>query len=497
MHVRNEVSWTAMMVGYANVRNLEQAKKLFDEMPSRNLVSWNVMIGTLVRFGDLRNARKLFDEMPERNVVSFTVMIDGYAKAGDMASARFLFEQSPDRDIVSWSALISGYTQNGQPNEAVKLFVEMGLRNVKPDEFIMVSLMSACSQVGSLELAKWVDAHVSQNSFDLRRAHVAAALIDMNAKCGNMDRATLLFEEMPKRDLISYCSMIQGLSIHGHGAQAVGLFARMLNEGLAPDDVAFTVILTACSHVGLVEEGCRYFDSMINDYSIVPSPDHYACMVDLLGRSGNVKAAYELIKSMPVEPHAGAWGALLGACKLHCDIELGEEVAGQLFELEPLNAGQSVEAILPVGPRLEWWSGEPTLTIAEYNLFGLVSGEERLFGKWKHNPLSSCRCFSSGDEHAKLCVIRFSYQSLGSCHVLENHWVNITAHLFNAPSSEDKQVIGVGTVGSSKAIIFAGFAFKKKWQNKKKAEGKPFDKLIVPSVNIQMGNANPCRCSKL
>ncbi|KAK3042817.1 hypothetical protein RJ639_001090 [Escallonia herrerae] len=157
-----------------------------------------------------------------------------------------------------------------------------------------------------------------------------------------MDRATMLFEEMPKRDLISYCSMIQGLSIHGRGAQAVGLFARMLNEEVAPDDVAFTVILTACSHAGLVKEGCHYFDAMINDYSIVPSPDHYACMVDVLGRSGKLKAAYELIKSMPVEPHTGAWGALLGACNLHGDIELGKEIADRLFELEPLNAGNYV-----------------------------------------------------------------------------------------------------------------------------------------------------------
>lgn len=132
--------------------------------------------------------------------------------------------------------------------------------------------------------------------------------------------------------------MIQGLSIHGHGVQAVSLFRRMINEGITPDDVAFTVILNACSHAGLVEEGCQFFDSMINEYSLVPSTYHYACMVDLLGRSGKLRAAYELLKSMLVEPHAGAWGALLGACKLHNDIELGEEIAAQLFEIEPHNA---------------------------------------------------------------------------------------------------------------------------------------------------------------
>ena len=342
MRERNVVSWTAMIVGYASFGDLVEARKLFDKMPEKNVVPWNAIISGYVKCGDLKTARKMFDEMPYRNVVSYTIMIDGYAKSGDMASARFVFEEAPEKDVVAWSALISGYVQNGQPNEAVKIFHEMCSMNVKPDEFIMVSLMSACSQIGSLEQAKWVDDYVSKSSIDIRQAHVIAALIDMNAKCGNMDRATKFFEEMPKRDLISYCSMMQGLSLHGCGSQALSLFSRMLNDGLTPDDVAFTIILTACSHAGLVDEGCYYFETMKTNYSIVPSPYHYACVVDLLGRTGRLKEAYELLKSMPVEPHAGAWGALLGACKLHCDIELGKVVAERLFELEPQNAGNYV-----------------------------------------------------------------------------------------------------------------------------------------------------------
>ncbi|XP_059280534.1 putative pentatricopeptide repeat-containing protein At5g37570 isoform X2 [Lycium ferocissimum] len=342
MPLRNEVTWTAMIVGYIYFGDLLQARKLFDEMPKRNIVSWNAMISAFVRFGDLVSARKLFDSMPDKDAVSFTTMIDGYAKAGDMASARFLFDQSFSRDIISWSALISGYAQNGQPNEAIKIFHEMLSMNVRPDEFIMVSLMCACSQLGRLDLANWVENYMSQNSFDLNQVHIAAALVDMNAKCGNMERATMLFEGMTKRDLVSYCSMIQGLSIHGCGSQAVAFFDRMLNEGLVPDDVSLKVILTACSRAELVKEGCRIFNLMINKYSVNPSPDHYACVVDLLGRSGKLKDAYEIIRSMPVEPHAGAWGALLGACKLHCDIEVGEEVSRRLFELEPQNTGNYV-----------------------------------------------------------------------------------------------------------------------------------------------------------
>lgn len=342
MAERNVVSWTAMVVGYASVGDMVEAYNLFDQMPHRNLVSWNVIITGFVKLGDLTNARRVFDQMPEKNVVSFTTMIDGYAKSGDMASARFLFEQAPAKDIVMWSALISGYAQNGLPNQAVKTFLEMSTMNVKPDEFVMVSLMSACSQVGCLELAEWVDSYLNHSSIDIHQPHVLAALIDMNAKCGNMERATSLFEKMPKRDLISYCSMIQGLSIHGRGNQAVVLFNKMLNEGLAPDEVAFTVILTACSSSGLVEEGEHFFESMRHKYGLIPCPDHYACMVDLLSRSGRLEEAYELLQSMPVEPHAGAWGALLGACKLHCNVELGELVANRLFLLEPQNAANYV-----------------------------------------------------------------------------------------------------------------------------------------------------------
>ncbi|EEF31847.1 pentatricopeptide repeat-containing protein, putative [Ricinus communis] len=262
MTQKNVVSWTAMVVGYLNVGDLGNAERLFDQMPERNLKSWNAMIDGWVKAGDLLLARKVFDEMPERNVVSFTVMIDGYAKAGDMTTARDLFERAPKRDVIAWSALISGYAQNGQPNEAVRIFLEMESKNVKPDEYIMVSLMSACSQLGSLDLARWADCYLSKSSIDIGQTHVIAALIDMNAKCGNMERAKKLFEEMPKRDLITYCSMIQGLSIHGCAEQAVGLFNRMLNESLIPDEAAFTVVLTACSRGGLVDEGRHYFETM-------------------------------------------------------------------------------------------------------------------------------------------------------------------------------------------------------------------------------------------
>ncbi|CAO2842900.1 unnamed protein product [Amaranthus hypochondriacus] len=342
MSVRNVVSWTSMVVGYVNFGDLDSARRLFDEMPKRNLVSWNAMVSGYVKFGQLSDARKLFDEMPIKNVVSYTTMICGYAKSGNMVLARNLFDECLEKDLVQWSALISGYGQNGLPDEAVNCFREMLLSNTMPDEYIMVSVMSACAQLGNLNLAKEIDLYLSRSSFDHRRTHVVAALVDMNAKCGNMERAMSLFCEMPKHDIVSYCSMIQGLSIHGQGVDAVKLFYNMLSEGIIPDDVAFTVVLTACSRAALVEEGYCLFNMMRTKYSTIPSTDHYACMVDLLGRFGHLEVAYDLLKSLPVVDHAETWGALLGACRLHCDTELAEVVANRLIEIEPLNAGNFV-----------------------------------------------------------------------------------------------------------------------------------------------------------
>ncbi|XP_020581450.1 putative pentatricopeptide repeat-containing protein At5g37570 [Phalaenopsis equestris] len=340
--IRNEVTWTAMIAGYLISGNLLAARLLFDEMPERNLVTWNVMIDGYVKAGDLMNARKVFDHMPKRNEISFTSMIDGYTKAGDMASARFLFEQLDNKDVFLWSAMISGYAQNCQPIEAFKLFLEMHNRKIKPDQVIMVGLMSACAQLGRTSIAKWVDQYVQQIPLDASKPHVLAALIDMNAKCGNMKRAVFLFDSMQVRDLVSYCSLMQGYSIHGFGAESAKLFDQMLREGIIPDNVAFTVIFTACAQAGLIEEGSKYFKLMKDVYNITPSNDHYACMVDLLGRAGLLKEAYDFVKSMPVEPHAGVWGALLLACRMHCNTELAEIALSSLSEVEPRNAGNFV-----------------------------------------------------------------------------------------------------------------------------------------------------------
>ncbi|CAL5027604.1 unnamed protein product [Urochloa decumbens] len=340
--VPSEVSWTAIIVACINNGDIVAARELFDRMPHWNAVHWNVMVDGYVKCGDLESARRLFDEMPERTATACTSLIGGYAKAGNLKVARSLFDKLEDRDVFSWSAMISGYAQNGYPGEALRIFDEFREQGIHPDELIVVGLMSACSQLGNVRLAWWIEDYITKNSIDMNNVHVLAALVNMNAKCGNLERATVLFESMPVRDVFSYCSLMQGHCLHGSANKAVELFSRMLSEGLPPDNAVFTVVLTACSHAGLVEEGKKFFAMMKNVYLIVPSGEHYACLVSLLGRCGMLKEAYGLIMSMPGKPHPGAWGALLGGCKLHGNIELGKIAAKKLFEIEPKNAGNYV-----------------------------------------------------------------------------------------------------------------------------------------------------------
>ncbi|KAL6841197.1 hypothetical protein ACP4OV_028970 [Aristida adscensionis] len=373
--IPSEITWTAIITAYNNTGDIVAARELFDQMPHRNTVHWNAIVDGYVKCGDLEGARRLFDEMPERTATVCTSLIVGYAKAGNLEAARLLFDNLEDRDVFSWSAMISGYAQNGYPGEALRIFNEFQKQGIHPDELLLVGLMSACSQTGNVILARWIEDYIAKYFIDINNTHVFSGLINMNAKCGNLERATVLFESMPVRDVFSYCSMMQGHILHGSANKAVELFSRMLLEGLTPDNALFTVVLAACSNAGLVEEGKKYFDMMKNVYLIVPSGDHYACLASLLGRCGMLKDAYQLINSMPGKPHSGAWGALLGGCKLHCNIELGKVAAKKLFEIEPDNAGNYV-LLSNIYANIDRW-GDVSELRAEMN----VKGIEKIAGR--------------------------------------------------------------------------------------------------------------------
>ncbi|KAI3969141.1 hypothetical protein MKW92_052887 [Papaver armeniacum] len=278
---RDVVSYNALIGAHARLgEDMSQAQRVFDHMPVRNAISWNGMIVGYVNGGDLSSARRIFDKMPERNVVSWTTMLVGYAKSGYMDSARFLFDSIPERNIIAWTAMI------------------------KPEAVTMTGVISASAQLGGTELANWIGSYVDREGIE-RNEKILTALIDMHAKCGNMEEACRLFRGIPSPDVFSYSALITGLASHG---QALEIFQKMQAEGIDPDNITFMGVLTACSHTR-----------------------HFACMVDMLARAGRLDEAHEMVMSMPEGRHPGALGALLSACKTYGNVEIAESTAKKLI----------------------------------------------------------------------------------------------------------------------------------------------------------------------
>ncbi|PKA53082.1 Pentatricopeptide repeat-containing protein [Apostasia shenzhenica] len=343
MPVKDVVSWNSMASGYARAGDMERATELFQAMPERNSASWNGMISAWIERGDMDSARKLFDEMPVRSNVSWIAMISGYSQSGDVSSAEELFEMMEAKDLFTWNAMIACYTQNGFPKEAIQLFNRMQKSDAEclPDEMTLSSVISACSQLGDMELGLLIKSYMSSVGIELDD-HLRTAFIDLFSKCGVIDHAFELFYNLRERDLVAYSAMILGCGINGRCVEAVRLFGEMQELNIAPNSVTFTGLLTAYNHAGLVNEGRKCFASMSIEHHLPPSIDHYAIMVDLLGRKGRLGEAYQLIKGMQLDPHVGVWGALLYACRLHGNVELGEIAANKCFELEPEAAGYYV-----------------------------------------------------------------------------------------------------------------------------------------------------------
>ncbi|KAL5552234.1 hypothetical protein UlMin_002410 [Ulmus minor] len=372
--MKDVVSWNSMVSGYARMGNMDQAVLLFEQMPERSLASWNVVIGGYVNCGSMEAARSIFDAMPMRNNVSWVTMISGYSKYGQVDSARVLFDQMNDKELFSYNAMIACYAQNSKPKEALELFNQM-LKldiNVQPDEMTLASVISACSQLGDLEFGFFIESYLKKHGIQLDD-HLATALIDLHAKCGNIDKAYELFRGLRKRDLVAYSAMILGCGINGRTVDAFELFEEMVNADICPNLVTYTGLLNAYSHAGLVEEGYRCFNSMKN-HGLVPSVDHYGTMVDLLGRAGQLDEAHNLIKSMPMQPHAGVWGALLLGCSIHNNVDLGEIAARNCFRLEPDSAGY-YSLLANIYASVERWDDARRLRkVMEKKGFGKIPG---------------------------------------------------------------------------------------------------------------------------
>ncbi|XP_057416247.1 putative pentatricopeptide repeat-containing protein At5g40405 [Lotus japonicus] len=299
------------------------------------------LIFMYAELGCLSSCHGVFESVSESDLVCQTAMLHACAKCGDIDSARKMFDEMPQRDHIVWNAMIAGYAHWGRSRDALNLFHLMQMEGVKLNEVSMVLILSACSHMGALDQGRWAHAYVERYKFRMT-VTLGTAIIDMYAKCGNIDKAMDVFWGMKEKNVYTWSSVIGGLALNGLGRESLDLFSLMKQDGVQPNEVTFISVLRGCCVVGLVEEGQKHFDSMRNLYGIDPQLEHYGLMVDLFGRAGRVEDALNFINSMPMKPHVGAWSALLHACRKYKNRELGELALKRIVELEDKNDGAYV-----------------------------------------------------------------------------------------------------------------------------------------------------------
>ncbi|XP_065855829.1 pentatricopeptide repeat-containing protein At4g21065 [Euphorbia lathyris] len=345
----NVFTWNTMIRGYAESQNPQPAIELYQQMrlnrihPDTHTYPFllkavskvvNIRVGENIHSTTLRNG---FHSL----VFVQNSLVHMYAACGKYESAYKVFELIHQRDLVTWNTVINGFALNGKPNEALSLYREMGVQGVQPDGFTMVSLLSACAELGALALGRRVHAYIVKVGLK-ETFHTNNSLLDLYAKCGRIREAQKIFDDMGERNVVSWTSLIVGLAVNGFGKEALEHFKMMEDLGLVPSEITFVGVLYACSHCGMVNEAFNYFNKMKEEYGILPRIEHYGCMVDLLGRAGLVKEAYEYIQKMPLQPNAIVWRTLLGACTIHGHLALGQVARAELLKLEPKHCGDYV-----------------------------------------------------------------------------------------------------------------------------------------------------------
>ncbi|RAL54552.1 hypothetical protein DM860_001680 [Cuscuta australis] len=359
---------------------VDSVRKLFEMMPNRDMVTWNTVIGGNVQGGMHDEALEMVREMGNSNLKpnSFTLssilpifaehvdilkgkeihgyairhgfdkdvfigssLIDMYANCTLVEDSYQVFCSLDEKDDVSWNSIISGFVQNGRFDEGLKLFREMLAANQRPLPVSFSSIMPACAHLTTLHLGKQLHGHITRTGF-VDNMYVSSSLVDMYAKCGKIETARSVFDDMVARDSVSWTSMIMGYALQGHAHDAILLFEKMQMEGVKPNSVAYVAVLTACSHAGLIDEGWKHFTTMSQKYGISPGLEHYAAVADLFGRAGRLMEAYEFISNMPIKPTGSVWSTLLSACRVHKNVDLAEKVAIEMTKVDPENMGPYV-----------------------------------------------------------------------------------------------------------------------------------------------------------
>ncbi|GFP87377.1 pentatricopeptide repeat-containing protein at2g03380 mitochondrial, partial [Phtheirospermum japonicum] len=344
------VSWTAMIVGYARSGFADEALLLFTDEKWRNVYPNSVTLASVLSacarsgncyMGSLVHSLGIKLGQDDANVMN--ALVDMYAKCRKIENAVYLFESMFEKDVVGWNSIISGYYQNGYPYKALRSFNRMRSDYFGPDPTTVVAVLSTCACLGDVRLGCSVHAYSIREGFLASDSvYIGTAVLNLYAKCGDAISARKVFDEMSERNAATWSAMIGGYGKQGDSNECLRLFDSMIKENVGPTDIIFTTILSACSHTGMIMEGCRYFDKMCREYDFVPLARHYVCMVDLLARSGSLEEALEFIEKMSIQPDCAVLGSFLHGCSVYSRFDLGDEVVRKMLQLHPVDAGHYV-----------------------------------------------------------------------------------------------------------------------------------------------------------
>ncbi|KAH6812423.1 Tetratricopeptide repeat superfamily protein [Perilla frutescens var. frutescens] len=342
------ISWTTIISGYVQNNSCMKALQSLREVVMGGIYIDRTMIESVLMacrelkcFSIMKEIHGYIVRRELSDIVLQNTIVDVYGECGEVDYARNIFELIELKNVVSWTSMIDCYVHNGLANEALELSLCMVKQGVELDYIAILSILSAAAKLSALMKGKEIHGFLVRRCLHFEES-IASSLVDMYGRCGAVDISHKVFNCVDNKDLGLWTSLINGYGMHGQGIMAIKLFRKMQAENVFPDHIAFLAILYACSHSALVDEGRRLFNTMQSQYDLDPWPEHYACLVDLLGRANRLHEALELVETMKMEPTAAVWCALLGACRIHSNMEIGEIAARKLLETEPENPGHYV-----------------------------------------------------------------------------------------------------------------------------------------------------------